>query len=55
MTKCKDCKYSLVNDGKRRCLRFPPTTKTINTASNSSDSIYPVVEDNWRCGEGATE
>jgi hypothetical protein len=55
MVKCKDCKYSLVNDGKRYCLRFPPAVREINPSGVGKESIYPEVEDNWRCGEGATE
>ena len=55
MIKCKDCKYSLVNEDKRHCLRFPPTTTLSNPNSCGNESIYPIVNDNWRCGEGATE
>jgi len=55
MIKCKDCKYSLVNMDKRRCLRFPPTTLLPNPNACGSESIYPIVEDNWRCGEGVVE
>jgi len=55
MVKCKDCKYSLVNEDKRHCLRFPPTVRLSNPNSCGSESIYPIVKDNWKCGEGVAK
>ena len=55
MVQCKNCKYAIINEGKRHCLRFPPNVMCKNPAATGYESVYPVVEDNYRCGEGATK
>jgi len=52
MVKCENCKYSMINEGQRYCLRHPPTPRLENPASSGYMSVYPKVEDNYRCGEG---
>jgi len=55
MVKCKDCKYSLVNKGQRYCLRYPPSVRLENPIASGYISVYTVVDNNWKCGEGVTK
>jgi hypothetical protein len=55
MVRCKDCKYSIVVETKRYCLRYPPSVELDNPATVGHKSVFPEVENNWRCGEGEVE
>lgn len=39
----------------RYCLRYPPSIKLDNPSKDKYESFYPIVEDNYRCGEGEVE
>ena len=55
MIKCENCIYSKVVGDKRYCVRYPPAVYLENPSGTGHISIFPEVEDKWRCGEGQNE